>query len=215
MCIRDRWKKKSNGKGGRFLGDAKVGVSLMSTVAVSKFLRKTRTKYCDPLLTDACASGLIGEVCRLMDTTSEFSWSALNVDPSCEHPAYPDRSGEYALSSALRHGQWGVVELLLECKTIDVNASDAAKVPPVLLCIMSSRKKNSHGSSAKCLEQLVHRGAQIDVADSDGYGLVELALLFGYVLRAASNRFLVGSTNKISRVQCPKSAACDTRDSMP
>ncbi len=81
------------------------------------------------------------------------------------------------MTAALRHGQWGIVELLLECQSIDVNAPDADKVAPVLLCINNSQKNNNHGSSAKCLEQLVKRGAKIDVVDSDGCGLVELALI--------------------------------------
>ena len=142
---------------------------------------------CDPALIQACQSGLVGEAARLLERTN---------------PAFRDVSntGEFPLTAAIRNGHWGVVSMLLECDervrtTVNVRTRDG--FTPLQLSLITNARlhkgphphiglhSNVHGDALKCVEMLLHYGAQQDpftrTSDSslDGKLPVEIALETG------------------------------------
>ena len=79
--------------------------------------------------------------------------------------------------------------MLLECSTVEVDVVDKQGAPPILLCVICSQKGQGSGSATDVLKLLVRKGADIEVIDEDGYGLIELALSFG---QAKMAEFLIG-----------------------
>eukprot|EP00960_Hanusia_phi_P040571 754532-Hanusia_phi.AAC.1 len=137
----------------------------VSVIALSRnrfFAKKSPTHHCDHNLVVACAGGAAAEVCRLMEITDASK---------C------DTDGVYPLTAAIKEGQWGIVEILLENSRIEVNVEDACGLSPLILCIENADKKASkHGSAIVCLGKLLEHGARLDVQDLSGRGAIEIAL---------------------------------------
>ena len=106
--------------------------------------------YCDPLLMKACEVGAVAEVRltahKMMRARTHWHHqvtfeSLYQVARLLEktNPACRDRFGDYPLTAAIRHAQWGTAILLLECDarvqaSINVRTND--KFTPLLLCVL-------------------------------------------------------------------------------
>ncbi|EKX52761.1 hypothetical protein GUITHDRAFT_133774 [Guillardia theta CCMP2712] len=146
-------------------GKLKGYVSMITLSKNKFFVKKSSAHHCDHSLVLACASGAAAEVCRLMEVTD---------------PSKCDQDGVYPLTAAIKEGQWGVVEILLENKRMEVNVEDACGLSPLILCIENATKNASkHGSAIVCLGKLLDHGARLDVQDRSGRGAIEIALREG------------------------------------
>jgi len=77
--------------------------------------------------------------------------------------------GEYPLTLALRCKQWGIVDLLLQQKHININVVGAGGESALLMAVKEA-------DAAKFIRPMIAKGAQIDATDAQGNGIMDICL---------------------------------------